>query len=135
MARRSLGKFAGAGDSGKIQIAEMTMQDVAGKPILLANENVRVTEEAMDHLAPGARLIPFRNRPPIDFNHGGHQRALSAIVRQTASPIILRSLLAAELFPGFAAREGRQYLSCCKLDESSFKAKKCLNRNARASYI
>jgi hypothetical protein len=28
----------------------------------------------------------------------------------------LRSLLAAELFPGFAVSEGRQYFTPCKLD-------------------
>src|ERR1700677_2420607 len=70
----------------------------------------------MNNLAPRAGLVPLRNCSPIDFDHGRHQRALSAITRQNVSPVLLRSLLAAELFPGFAVSEGRQYFTPCKLD-------------------
>jgi hypothetical protein len=66
---------------------------------------------------------------------GQYQRALSAIARQNASTVFLRSLLAAELFAGVATREGRQYSPCCKLDESFFEAKKCLNHKPRGGDI
>ena len=120
VARRSLGKFARAGDPRKIQIAKTTIQDISGKPILLSKQNVRVAEKTLNHAAPDTGLIPFRHSPPIDFKHGRHQRALIVTARQTASPVILRSLFAAELAPGFAVREGRQYSLPCKLGEVSF---------------
>src|ERR1700691_2779397 len=75
----------------------------------------------MNNLAPRAGLVPLRNCSPIDFDHGRHQRALSAIARQNASPVLLRSLFVAELFPGFAASEVRQYFIPCKLDPSPSK--------------
>jgi hypothetical protein len=40
MARRSLGKFTGAGNSGNFHIAEMTMYDISGKTLLLSQPNV-----------------------------------------------------------------------------------------------
>jgi hypothetical protein len=49
---------------------------------------------------------------------GDTSAAFAAIARQNASPVFLRSLLAAELLPGFAVSEGRQYFARCKLDRS-----------------